>query len=110
MPDGGVGEEAGEPSAMGGVQNSGKAPRTPVLKISALLPLSRPMMSPAFTGRFAENWSGAVVLPVVVSVALDATAANLPPPAGRRMRSLTLLPALPEAIRQATIVPSTGDA
>ena len=67
-------------------------------------------MSPALTGRLVENWSGAVVLPVVVSVLLEPTAENLPPPAGRRMRSLTLLPALSEAIRQATIVPSTGEA
>ena len=49
-------------------------------------------------------------LPLVVSVELEATALYLPPPAGRRIRSLTLLPALPDEIRHATIVPFTGAA
>ena len=48
--------------------------------------------------------------PLVVWVELDATAEYFPPPAGRRTRSFTLLPALPEAIRQATIVPFIGAA
>jgi hypothetical protein len=80
------------------------------LKTSASFELSSPMMSPALTGMFAANWSGVDELPLVVSVALEATAESFPPPAGRRIRSLTLLPALPDEMRQATIVPSTGEA
>ena len=67
-------------------------------------------MSPALTGRLVLNWSGPNWLPLVETVALEATAEYLPPPAGRRIRSVTLLLALSDAIRHATIVPSTGAA
>ena len=51
-------------------------------------------MSPALTGMLVLNWSGPNWLPLVDSVALEATAEYLPPPAGRRTRSVTLLLAL----------------
>ena len=80
------------------------------MKIRALLALSSPITSPALIGMFAVNWSGLEVLLVVVCVGLEATAEYLPLPAGRRTRSLTGLPALPDEIRHATIVPLTGEA
>ena len=75
--------------------------------MSAELLLSTPMMSPALIGRLVGNVSGGLTL--VISVALAPTPVNLPPPAGRRTRSRTWLPALPEAIRHFTIVPSSGE-
>jgi hypothetical protein len=104
-----VGAEGLPPSGKGGAQISGKASATPVLKIRALFALSSPITSPTFTGMLTVNWSGAVGLPLVVAGGLEATAEYLPPPAGRRTRSFTLFPALPDAIRQATIVPFTGE-
>ena len=110
VPTGGVGADGLPPLVSGGVQDSGNSPSTPVLNISALLALSSPMMSPALTGMLVVNWSGPNWLPLVDTVALEATAEYLPPPAGRSTRSVTLLLALSDAIRHATIVPSTGAA
>lgn len=72
----------------------------------ALEPLSRPMTSPAATG--IDSPLNVLTPPLNVSAGLELTPMNCPPAAGRRTRSSTTFPALPELTEKLVIVPSNG--
>jgi hypothetical protein len=77
-----------------------------VSNMSALVLLSSPSTSPAFTGRDTVK----VLTPVVDSVSLGLVPApvNWPPPAGRSTRSSTVPPVLPALTEKLVTVPSNG--